>query len=463
MLRHGKWLLDARHSRLILIGLLVLVSLLLTGCQQADVLTEKDVRRIAREEGIQGARGPMGPQGIQGPSGERGEQGMQGPKGDTGLQGPKGERGEQGPQGIQGSDGEAAPTPMPTLSSTPTPRPTATRHPSPTRRPTHTPAPVLSPTSTPRPSITDPVSATELSDWAQDAVVRVEAGYSSSGTGFIFDVTGETGFVVTNHHVVEDDPGDIDVIVEGRSYIGTLLGYSSDEGVDIAVVSICCSPNFHFLPWERGGTGRLGDPVMALGRPRDIAVSTTGELVEDIVTIGVDFVGHDAPLQQGSSGGPLLSMDGKVLGINTASSKLTEGIFYAVPYEKVRSQVTEWKSRLVVATPTKMPTEPVLVEEADLWVKFTKESSSNRMTISVDPSFDVARFDLDLFVDGKEFCNTSRMYADEGYYSNISCDGDEREPAEVERVSAQTPDGDLRCRRSALSDAQQTLFACTFR
>ena len=321
---------------------------------------------------------------------------------------------------------------------------------------------MLPPTPTLRPSITGVVSANELSSWAQDAVVRVEAGYSSSGTGFIFDVTGETGFVVTNHHVVEDDPGDIDVIAGGRSYIGTLLGYDSEVNVDVAVLSICCNRNFHSLPWERGGTGQVGDPVMAMGRPRDVAVSTTGKLVEDIVTIGLDAVGHDAPLQQGSSGGPLLSMDGKVLGINAASSKLTEGVFYAIPYEKVSSQVVEWKSRLVVTTAT--PTKGTLgAEAADLWIKFTKESNSRWMTISVDPSFDMEKYDLDLFVDGNEFCNTTRMYADEGYYSNMSCASDDRAPGDVERVSVQTPAGDMRCRRSVLSDAQQALFACTFR
>ena len=440
------------HLRFLLLGTLPI--LLMAACQQSAVLTVEEVREIARQEAVPGPQGPQGETGPQGPAGEQGAHGELGPVGPPGERGAPGIQGERGERGEPG--GASVPTPVPTLSPTPTRRPEATHQPIPTK------APARPPTPTPRPSITGVVSAAELSAWAQDAVVRVTAGYSSSGTGFIFGTTADTGFVVTNHHVIEDDPGDIDVIVEGKTYVGTLLGYNSDRAVDIAVLSICCNRNFHSLPWERGGTGQAGNPVMAMGRPRDVAVSTTGKLVEDIVTIGLDAVGHDAPLQQGSSGGPLLSMDGKVLGINAASSKLTEGVFYAIPYERVSSQVVEWKSRLVVAAPTQTK-EAMVVETADLWVKFTRESNSGRMTISVDPSFDMERFDLDLFVDGQEFCNTTQMYADEGYYSNMSCAGDDRSPGDVERVSAQTPAGDMRCRRSVLSDAQQALFVCTFR
>ena len=199
------------------------------------------------------------------------------------------------------------------------------------------------------------MTANTLTAWAQDAVVRVIAGYSAAGSGFIFDTTGETGFVVTNYHVVEDDPGDIDVKVMGRTYTGTLLGYNSEEGVDVAVVSICCDANFHALPWEKGGRANPGVSVMAMGRPRDVPVSTTGTVVDDFLADTFDLVAHDAPLQQGSSGGPVLTMDGKILGVNVASSKLTDGLFYAVPYQKIATQVADWKSRLVVVGSTPAP------------------------------------------------------------------------------------------------------------
>ena len=182
----------------------------------------------------------------------------------------------------------------------------------------------------------------------------VTAGYTSRGTGFIFDTTGETGFVVTAHHVIEDE-NSFDVQVGGREYTGTLLGYNSEEDADLAVLSICCNPDFHALPWERGGTANVGDPVVAIGLPRNVLVSTTGNVVDDAVAAIAGLVGHDAPVQSGSSGGPLLTMDGKILGINVAVSLVRDGFYYAVPYEKVAVQAGEWKSRLVVLESTPSP------------------------------------------------------------------------------------------------------------
>ena len=341
-----------------LILLIVSVSLLLTMACTAQGVSEEEVRRLIQEESVAGAEGPIGPVGSVGPQGERGEAGStgipgtqgepgpSGPQGERGERGPAGPRGEQGQQGEQGTQGEqgaqgaagkAAPTPVPPA----TPRPT--RAPSPTPKPT------------PRAAPTGPVSASELTRWAQDAVVRVTAGYSAAGTGFIFDTTGETGFIVTAHHVVEDDKGDIDVRVNGRTYTGTLLGFNSEKNVDVAVMSICCNANFHSLPWERGGNSATGMAVLALGRPRGEAVSTTGKVVSNSVGTILSLVSHDAPIQSGSSGGPLLAMDGTVLGVNVATSKIEDRVYYAVPYSTISAQVSEWKSRLVVLESTPVP------------------------------------------------------------------------------------------------------------
>ena len=72
-----------------------------------------------------------------------------------------------------------------------------------------------------------------------------------------------------------------------------------------------------------------------------------------------EYITHDAPLNPGNSGGPLFSMEGKVLGVNTASSNITEGLFYAVPYSTIEDDVADWKSRLVVtAEPSPTPVPP---------------------------------------------------------------------------------------------------------
>ena len=332
------------------LGLILVISIGVT--MEGDQLTEADVARI-RAQGIAGPPGPVGPQGVQGPVG------------------PQGPRGIQGEPGSPSSD--PALVPIPTPYSTATPIPTPTRRLVPTQGPTPTPLPTATPLPTVRPVITGPVSANTLTTWAQDAVVRVvvrEGIQYWAGTGFIFATSGQTGFIATNHHVVEDAPGSIEVEVTGKTYNGTLLGYDSSPQFDVAVVSICCSDAYHSLPWEAGGTRVVGTQVMALGRPDGNLVATTGQVVAGIVPgmFDVDLIGHDAPLQEGSSGGPLLTMEGKVIGINVAQSELEDNVFYAVPYVAVASQVADWKSRLVVLGSTPAP---VVATQSDLTISGT--------------------------------------------------------------------------------------------
>ena len=117
-------------------------------------------------------------------------------------------------------------------------------------------------------------------------------------------------------------------------------------------------------------------------------------------------------------------------------------------------------------TPTMTPTStpaPTLdeTELANLWV-LLKNNDSGRLLVYADPAFDVDRFDLDLFVDGVEYCNAARIYGDDGPLL-MSCELEERPHAEVSHVSAQTSLGDLRCARHVASDADESVFACEWR
>ena len=250
------------------------------------------------------------------------------------------------------------PTPMPTPTPTPTPMPTAT----PTA--THTPTPTPEPTATPTPVI--PATPADLVERVKDGVVRVKAtrgsflfSSGSSGTGFIFAVEGGTAFVATNHHVIED-AGAVEVQVKNaKTYDALLLGSNSDK--DVAVMAICCDADFLVLPWDSKVSPAVGDEVVAVGYPgvavNDV-IATIGKVTTpDAISEQHGFVVHTASLNPGNSGGPLFSMEGKVLGINTARSVGSgELVFYAVPYESIADEVADWKSRLiVVATPTPEP------------------------------------------------------------------------------------------------------------
>ena len=99
--------------------------------------------------------------------------------------------------------------------------------------------------------------------------------------------------------------------------------------------------------------------------------------------------------------------------------------------------------------------------EAPLLVSLTP-GEFGVLQVEADPAFDLGEFELTLLVDGTEYCNSNRMYGDEGYYE-MGCESEERGHESVERVSAQTSKGDLRCRKNAQSTNEQTIFACDWR
>ena len=244
----------------------------------------------------------------------------QGPKGDQGDQGPQGPKGDQGDQGPQGPKGD------PGLILTPTPTPSA------------------------------PTSASELVERVKESIVRVTAG-GSAGSGFIIETKETTAFVITNHHVIEDD-NSIDVRSGSKTYRATLLGYDSTR--DLAVVAICCKQDFVALAWESELPPAVGSQVIAVGFTRASSsrvTATKGDVTENQYFFAdkAHVIWHDAPLNPGNSGGPLFSIDGTVLGVNKGESKIKEGIYGAISYETIKELLPVWTSRLVI-TPERTPT-----------------------------------------------------------------------------------------------------------
>lgn len=259
----------------------------------------------------------------------------------------------------------ATPTPVPpapTLAATPTPVPTATPEPTPTPRPTAPPtvrptvAPTPEETATPTPVPVDPEA---LAAALRPSVVKVNTA-SAAGSGVIVEVDAlGRAVVLTNDHVVGDDPGDIRVTADnGRSYDATVLG--SDSARDLAALSVCCSESFRAAALGET-TPTPGTAVFALGYPLDgdSAVLTSG------VVSGVNYdeflqrreLHTDAPLNLGNSGGALLTSDGTVVGItafavrDVGTGAAVEGTGFAVSSETVLSLLPALKSGARVDTP----------------------------------------------------------------------------------------------------------------
>ena len=187
------------------------------------------------------------------------------------------------------------------------------------------------------------------------AVVRIEAG-PGTGSGAIFETQGRTGYVITNHHVVEGY-GQVSVTVnDTTAYQGTVL--SVDSVRDLAVVSICCG-NFHSLTFGRASSLDPGDEVVAIGYA--LGMQGPATITKGIVSaVRYDsrheawVIQTDASINPGNSGGPMLSPNGEVVGINTfkISETSVEGVGFAISETTVQERIPVLKAGAPSPTPT---------------------------------------------------------------------------------------------------------------
>ena len=196
-------------------------------------------------------------------------------------------------------------------------------------------------------------------------MVRIQTS-SRSGSGVIFETQGQTGYVITNHHVVEGDVQVSVIVNDSTTYSGSVLG--TDSVRDLAVVSICCG-SFRDLPFGNAAALQPGDEVVAIGYALGLpgqATVTRGivSAVRYDSTHRSDVIQTDAAINPGNSGGPMLSMSGKILGINTfrhektQSGRPVEGLGFAISGTTVQQQIPILRigTPAPTPTPTRRPT-----------------------------------------------------------------------------------------------------------
>lgn len=161
-----------------------------------------------------------------------------------------------------------------------------------------------------------------------------------SGSGVIISAD---GYIITNHHVVKDaaDKGTITVILEDkREYKAKFVG--SDPLTDIAVIKIDAQ-DLPPIAFANSDSVQVGEWVLAVGNPFSLASTVTAGIVSAIGrNIGIigdsygveSFIQTDAAVNPGNSGGALVNIDGKLVGINTAIATRNggyQGYSFAVP------------------------------------------------------------------------------------------------------------------------------------
>jgi Do/DeqQ family serine protease len=163
----------------------------------------------------------------------------------------------------------------------------------------------------------------------------------SAGSGVIIDA--DEGYVLTNHHVVENADEIVVTLADRRSFDAELIG--SDEGTDIALLKIDATA----LTAIRVGDSdelEVGDFVVAIGNPFGLGQTVTSGIVSALGRSGLqvegayqDFIQTDASINPGNSGGALVDLDGSLVGINTAivtPAGGNVGIGFAVPSNMAR-------------------------------------------------------------------------------------------------------------------------------
>jgi serine protease Do len=175
-----------------------------------------------------------------------------------------------------------------------------------------------------------------------------------TGTGFVVD---KTGYILTNHHVV-DQAAKINVqFSDGSSLPAKVVG--SDEGTDLGLIKVDADHPLTPAKFGNSDAAKVGDWVLAIGSPFGFDHTVTSGIISakgrDNSKFGVKdsfkglqrFLQTDAAINPGNSGGPLVNMAGEVIGINTAIVSGTDsfaGLGFALPSNtavKVYNQLSQ--------------------------------------------------------------------------------------------------------------------------
>jgi serine protease Do/serine protease DegQ len=162
-----------------------------------------------------------------------------------------------------------------------------------------------------------------------------ERQFQSAGSGVIVDA--KNGYIITNHHVVENASEITVTLLDNRSFSAKVVG--SDEGADIAVLQ-AKQPNLVAMALGDSSKLEVGDYVVAIGNPFGLQHTVTAGIVSALGRTGInpdgyeDFIQTDASINPGNSGGALVNLRGELVGINSAilsGSGGNIGIGFAIP------------------------------------------------------------------------------------------------------------------------------------
>ena len=212
------------------------------------------------------------------------------------------------------------------------------------------PAPSQFVPAAPPPTLSLLPSLSDMVERAKHSVVSIAV--ESVARGMFFDFTDDTtgsgivlrsdGHILTNFHVVKDATKIMVGLPDGRTFEARVVG--RDRLTDLTVLKIDVD-NLETATFGNSDTLRAGDWVVAMGHALDLKggpsvtlgiVSARGRTVETTQGSLFDMIQTDAAINDGNSGGPLVDLNGNVIGVNTAMLRQAQGIGFAVSSEVAR-------------------------------------------------------------------------------------------------------------------------------
>ncbi|EKX48571.1 hypothetical protein GUITHDRAFT_105716 [Guillardia theta CCMP2712] len=202
-----------------------------------------------------------------------------------------------------------------------------------------------------------------------DAVERVAASVVSisctknemwmtvgvAGSGFIID---SDGTILTNAHVVEGSSEVLVTLQDGQQLVGRVENYDSLS--DVAIVKIKGGKSLHAATLGKSSDLRVGEWIIAYGSPGELKDTVTVGIVSALLRqsseLGLgarrmSYIQTDAAINQGNSGGPLINLDGEVVGISTMKAAYLDGISFAIPIDLAMDMVRQMQKYGCVRRP----------------------------------------------------------------------------------------------------------------
>lgn len=168
------------------------------------------------------------------------------------------------------------------------------------------------------------------------------------GTGIVID---PRGYIVTNHHVVEDVSMLKVRLDDGKTLSARVV--AKDKETDLAIIKIEAGRPLPTLKLGTSSDLMVGETVIAIGNAygyeHSVSVGVISALHRD-VTLNKEIsykslIQTDASINPGNSGGPLINIDGELIGVNVAIHARAQGISFAIPVDHMVQVVSEMFAR----------------------------------------------------------------------------------------------------------------------